>query len=356
MKEEKGHSISITTSSWVKGALVIAAAYALYLVHGFLLVIIASVVIASAIEPVAIWARNKNISRLFAVLTVYVSVTVIMVGLFYFLFLPLLGETADFVRTLPTYSESLSSSGSISTFSPSDVARDATSLFSFNELAGHLNSLLDSFSLGFFSSFSFVFGGALSFILIIVLSFYLAVQQDGIAKFLGVIVPYQHEKYAIDLWKRSQKKIGLWMQGQLLLVVIVMVLTYLGLLLIGVPHALLLAVLAGVFELIPLFGPILAAIPAIFIAFAFEGTSMALIVAGLFLVIQQFENHLIYPLVVKKVVGVPPMVSILALVVGGQLAGFLGILISVPLAAVLMEFFSDLEREKIARGAERVGS
>jgi predicted PurR-regulated permease PerM len=136
------------------------------------------------------------------------------------------------------------------------------------------------------------------------------------------------------------------MQGQLLLAVIVMVLVYLGLLLIGIPHALLLAVLAGAFEIIPLFGPILSAIPGIFVAFAFGGTSTALIVAGLYLVIQQFENHLIYPLVVKKVVGVPPMVSILALLIGGELAGFLGLLISVPLATVVMELLSDLEERK----------
>ncbi|MEX2010571.1 MAG: AI-2E family transporter, partial [Parcubacteria group bacterium] len=145
---------------------------------------------------------------------------------------------------------------------------------------------------------------------------------------------------------RSQTKIGLWMQGQLLLAAIVMVLVYLGLLLIGVEHALLLAVAAGVFEIIPIFGPILAAIPAVLVAFAADGPGTALLVAGLFLVIQQFENHLIYPLVVKKVVGVPPMVSIIALLVGAKLAGFLGIVIAVPVAAILMEFLSDWEQDK----------
>ncbi|MFH1473053.1 MAG: AI-2E family transporter [bacterium] len=354
---EKEHSLTITTGSWVRGALVLAAAYALYQVHGFLLVIIASVIIASAVEPAAVWAKRKHVSRLLIILTVYVSVAIILAGLFYFLFLPLLGETTDFVRSLPSYTQSNSTEILTASLVPDGLLnKTSTSLFSINEFTSHINSFVNSFSQGVFSSVSLVFGGALSFILIIVLSFYLAVQEAGIAKFLAVIVPFKHEKYAIDLWKRSQRKIGLWMQGQLLLAVIVMVLVYLGLLLIGLPHALLLSVLAGVFELIPLFGPILSAIPAIFVAFAFGGTSMALIVAGLFLIIQQFENHLIYPLVVKKVVGVPPMVSILALVVGGQLAGFLGILISVPLAAVLMEFFSDLEKDKLARSAEKEAS
>ncbi|MCI5108633.1 MAG: AI-2E family transporter, partial [Candidatus Pacebacteria bacterium] len=144
---------------------------------------------------------------------------------------------------------------------------------------------------------------------------------------------------------RAEKKIGLWFQGQLLLVVIIAILTYLGLTLIGIEHSLLLAVLAGMFELIPLFGPILAGIPAVAIAFLTGGVTKALIVIALYLIIQQFENQLIYPLVVKKVVGVPAIIVILALIAGGTLAGFLGIILSVPIAAVLMELFVDLQKK-----------
>src|SRR5690606_7750261 len=106
-----------------------------------------------------------------------------------------------------------------------------------------------------------------------------------------------------------------------------------GLSLLGVRQALLLSFLTGMFELIPLFGAFLAAAPAIMFAFLDGGVSFALVVAGLFVIIQQFESQLIYPLVVKKVVGVPPIISILALVIGAKVAGFLGILLSVPLAA-----------------------
>jgi predicted PurR-regulated permease PerM len=189
-----------------------------------------------------------------------------------------------------------------------------------------------------------VFGGLFSFILIVVLSFYLSVQENGITHFLRMITPRAHEEYVIDLWTRSQEKIGRWMQGQLILVVIIGVITYLGLLLIGVEHAMLLAFLAGIAELIPLFGPVIAAIPAVIIAFSGGGTTLALVVLAFYLIVQQFENHLIYPLVVRKVVGLSPIIIILALVAGGQLAGFLGVLLSVPLAAILMEFLNDYER------------
>ena len=89
--------------------------------------------------------------------------------------------------------------------------------------------------------------------------------------------------------------------------------------------------------------------PAVLVAFIDGGVTQALLVSGVFLIIQQFESQLIYPLVVKKVVGVPPIISIIALVIGGKLAGFLGILLSVPLAAIVMEFLNDLEKRKAQR-------
>jgi predicted PurR-regulated permease PerM len=126
------------------------------------------------------------------------------------------------------------------------------------------------------------------------------------------------------------------------------VLVYLGLFLLGVPYALLLAVLAAVFELIPLFGPILAAIPAILIAFVDGGIILAVLVIGLYVVIQQFESQVVYPLLVRKMVGISPIVVIIALIAGFQLAGFLGILLSAPVAAVIVELFKDYERKKHA--------
>jgi len=114
---------------------------------------------------------------------------------------------------------------------------------------------------------------------------------------------------------------------------------------LNIKYAFLLAVLAGLFELIPLFGPILSAIPAIILGFAQGGATLGLVVMGLYVIIQQFENHLIFPLVVKKVTGLPAIFVILSLIVGGRLAGFLGIILSVPIATVIMEFISDIETE-----------
>jgi predicted PurR-regulated permease PerM len=197
-----------------------------------------------------------------------------------------------------------------------------------------------------------VFGGVLSFVLILVFSFYFAMQEKGIEEFLAIITPAEYEKYVVGLWHRTQRKIGLWMQGQLILGLIVGILVYLGLTLIGVEHALVLAVLAGLFEIIPVFGPTLSAIPAVAIGFSGGGVGIGLFVVALYVIIQQFENHLIYPLVVTKVVGVPPLLVILALIIGAQVAGFLGILLAVPIAAAVQECVADLDQRRLAKRQE----
>lgn len=346
MKDEV-QKLTITTGSWVRGVVVIALAYALFQVSHYALALIASIVIASAIEPLAQWAKRRGVPRLGAVIALYILGAVLMVGFFYFLLLPLIGEVSSFVKTLTIYSNSVVNDSVLSSmFHTQNVFSGLETGGFIKEVSLYLNNFSQFLSQGIFNSLSLVSGGVISFILIIVLSFYLAVQEDGISKFLSIIIPIQHEAYVVGLWRRSQVKIGLWMQGQLMLGFLVMILVYFGLFIIGVPHALLLAVLAGLFELIPLFGPILSAIPAIFIAYASLDLTSAIIVGALYLLIQQFENHIIYPLVVRKVIGMPPMVSIMALVIGGALGGFLGVLIAVPIAAVGMEFLSDFEKDK----------
>lgn len=339
-KHEPKDRLVITTGSWVRAVLVIALAFAAFLIRDIFLVMLVSIVIASAVEPGAVWAKRRGIPRLPAILGIYILSAVAFAGLFYFLLLPLFGEISNLISQLPDYADNFSGGTPLG------------SNLNLGDLVDQINNALLSFSQGLLSSVTLFFGGVTSFVLIVILSFYLAVQEDGVGKFLRIVTPWKQEKYILDLWNRSRQKIGFWMQGQLLMSVIVAVLVYLGLLLLGVPHALLLALAAGLFEIIPLFGPILAAIPAVVLGFNDGGTSMALLVTGLFVIIQQFENQLIYPLVVKKVVGVPPMVSILALLIGAKLAGFLGIVISVPLAAIFIEFISDLEKEKSQRALE----
>jgi len=350
MKDDSILTVRINSGTIIKVILFAILLAGLYLVRDIVLVVLTAIVIASAIEPATKWLIRHKIARLPAVVSVYFMVAVIVGAVFYFLVPPVLNEASNFLSKAPEYVSNIKIWSPIEpsealTFS--EKVQGFSSQFSFDQIVNSIQSILSNTNEGFLRIVSFVFGGAFSFILIIVLSFYFAVQDDGVADFLKVITPIKHQKYIIDLWKRSQAKIGYWMQGQLLLSVIITVLVYLGLTILGVKNALLLAIVAGLFELIPVFGPILSAIPAILVGiFDGGGITTGLLVAGLYLIVQQFENHLIYPLVVQKIVGVSPVIVILALVVGAKLAGFLGIILAVPIAAALMEYFHDVERYK----------
>ena len=346
--EPNGNTIHIASGTIIKIIVIGLLFVALFILRDLLLVLLAAIVVASSVEPMAKWFINRRIPRLPAVIFIYVAIAILLIGAFYFILLPLLSESSNLLASLPELVKQSSVPEQASTFlnSESAIVEKITDTISLGSALTHINQLLSSLASGFWSGISTVFGGLLSFVLIIVLSFYLSVQDDGVGKFLKVVTPRRHEAYVVGLWNRVRVKIGLWMQGQLILAITIGVLVYLGLALFGVKHALLLAVLAGLFELIPLFGPILAAIPAVVLGFVDGGLTMALLLAGFYIVIQQFENHLIYPLVVKKVVGVSPIVVIVALVAGAQLAGFLGLLLSVPVATMIMEFINDIEHEK----------
>ena len=344
---DKEMRISITPGTVITALLVICGAYVLWLLRDLALLLVTAIVIASAIEPGIAFFIRRGIPRFFSVLLMYVLVLGSFFSLMYFFFPPIIADAASFLSDAPQYLNTFNVPSSFSGFA------SATDLLgSQHQAESILNSLLSlqnafsSTGSGVVQLFATFFGGIFSLLLVVVLSFYFALQDTGVDDFLRLIIPAKHEEYAVDLWKRSQKKIGRWMQGQILLSVIVGVLVYLGLLIIGIPYALLLAVFTAVAELIPIFGSLTAGALATIVGFSTGGFALALIVAGLYVVVNQFESNLIYPLIVKKVIGVPPLMVIVAIIAGGTLAGFLGVLLSVPVAAVALEFLSDFEKRK----------
>ncbi len=333
-------SLGTITKTIVIGLLFVA----LFILKDLVLVLLVSIVVASAVEPGTQWFIKKGVPRLFSVILIYLFIAVSLASIVFFLLIPLLSESTAFLENFPLY---FNANVVSNTIGDHGFVADLTNNLNIDQAINQINTLITTVSSNAFGTVTTFFGGLLSFFLMTILSFYLAVEEDGVGKFLKAITTIKHEAYVVGLWKRSQRKIGLWMQGQLVLAVIIGMLVYLGLLIINVPNALLLATLAAAFEIIPLFGPILASIPAIMIAFVSGGFPTALVVIGLYLIVHQFENQLIYPLVVKKVIGVSPVVSIVALAAGWELAGFVGLVLSVPIAAVIIEFFDDFEKNKI---------
>lgn len=336
--------ITVSVGTILKIAATLMVLWMLFIVRELLLVFLSSVVLASALEPMVIWLTKRGIARTLAVLMLYVAAFVCILVLVYFLLPTILTDFGDVMSTIPDRLQSLTNWGNSSS-SLGSLAVNLTGDLTVTDVVDILRSSLTGATSGALGAASIIFGGVMSFVLIVVISFYLAVQEDGVENILRVLTPVRHERYVIDVWKRSQKKIGLWMQGQIFLGIFIGIFVYLGLSLLQIKYALLLAILAGIFEFIPYVGPTLSAAPAVLLGLN-DGLFTGLLVLGFFVIMQQFENHLLYPLVVKKMVGVPALMVIISMIVGGKLAGFLGILIAVPVAAVLMELISDWEKKK----------
>lgn len=344
---DKEIRVSITPGTISSAVLVIAGAYVLWLLRDLALLVLTAIIIASAIEPQIAFFIRYHIPRFFAAILVYVLVFGGVFAVLFFLFPPIIADAAGFLSAMPQYLETLNASGSFSNITnATSLVASSSDLQTFIQMLFSLQSLFTAGSGSIIQLFVTFFGGIFSLALVIVLSFYFALQDTGVDDFLRLVLPRAHEDYAVDLWKRAQKKIGLWMQGQILLSVIVGILVYLGLLIIGIPYALLLAVFTALAEIIPVFGSLIAGALAVMIAFSDGGVALAAVVLGLYVVVNQFESNLIYPLIVKKIVGIPPLLVIVALIAGYTLAGFLGVLLSVPLAAVLLEFITDYDKRK----------
>ena len=188
-----------------------------------------------------------------------------------------------------------------------------------------------------------VFGGLAAVVTVIFLSFYMLVEGPKVKTGFLALFPRAQRHRVADILEQVGAKFGGWIRGQLLLGLIIGVAAGIGVTAIGLPFALLLAIFAGITELIPMVGPILGAIPAVFLAL-FQPTWKLLFVIGWYAFIQQAESNFVVPRVMRASVGLSPLLTILALIVGGKLLGAVGALLAVPVAAALQVVVSELVR------------
>ncbi len=330
--------IEISVFSVIKIIAVLAALWFLYYIRDIVVLVFLAVVIASAIDPLATFFARYRIPRVVSVLFVYIVIFALASFVLYLLVPSLLREMGELSKTLPGFYQRI-------------VWGKPLSFLGYNaliQLQNFLNGFLPQVGeivTGAVGLTPKLFGGVVAFGSVVVISFYLAVREGEIEKFIKLITPRGYEEYAVDLWTRTHKKFGKWLQGSLFLAFLVGISAFVGLSLLGVKYSLSLALLAGIFELIPMVGATLATIPAVLIALT-QSWQIALGVLILYIVIQQLENNLMVPLVFRHVIGLNPIIIILSLLVGVRIAGPVGLLVAIPAAAAIGEFLGDLATGK----------
>jgi predicted PurR-regulated permease PerM len=187
---------------------------------------------------------------------------------------------------------------------------------------------------------------AASIVTVLAVVYLWLVEHARIQRYVLAFVPFERRPGARDAWNEIETRLGMWVRGQLILMGAMGVATTVAYLVLGVPGAILLGLIAAVTEAIPLIGPLLGAIPAVVVA-ATVSPQLALLVALVYLVLQLLEGNLLVPIVMRNTVGISPFIVILSLLVGGAVGGLLGALLAVPLAATLEVVIQGLQAREI---------
>lgn len=337
MNPSQNQTINISTSTILRLIVILLALLFLYLIRDILMVVFVSVIIAAAINGPVSWLQRHKVPRILGVIFIYLLLLLLLALVVTLIFPPLSSQIRQLAVYLPDFLEKVG-------LSVQEWWGRYNLGGSLQEILNRLGSKLNQATSSVFGTIVNLFGGLVSAIIILVISFYLAVQEKGAKRFLVSLVPDRHQTYLSDLIERIEKKIGGWLRGQLLLMLIVGILIYIGLYFLGVKYALTLALIAGLLEIVPYVGPIMAAIPAVILIFL-QSPFLALLAVLLYIVVQQLENYLITPQVMKKTVGLNPIIIIIVMLIGAKLAGVLGIILAVPFTAGLSEFFKDLQKQ-----------
>lgn len=292
----------------------------LWLTRDIILLLLLALILASAMEPLVDYLHSKKIPRGLSVIMVYFVVIGAAVLVVYLMIPPVLDQYKILKSNLSSEQYTQALNTQIGGYSLQNFFKD---LFSDS---GNGNSVVQN-------TFG-VFNGALDVVAVLVISFYLVAEQKGMKSFVSSLIPAHHHEFTLGLITKIQHKMGLWVIGQIIISFGIFIFTYIGLLLLHVPYALVLALLSGLFEVVPYIGPFISAIPAIFIAFIVS-PSLALWVAVLYLLVHEVEGYVLVPKIMEKTVGQSPLLTLLALLIGYQLAGIVGLIISVPLSTAL---------------------
>jgi predicted PurR-regulated permease PerM len=328
--------IDISSSTIFRVILILLAFWFLYVIRDILLMIIGAIVLAAAIEPIANRLQRYRLPRGLSVILVYILFLAVLVLAFTLLF-PLLAEQVlQLAAALPHIVEMVQNwLGGVLPGSASVLAERAQS-----SVATFLNGVAN-LGVNVVQQTRSVFSGIVSVVFVFVIALYLVIEENALMKFLRIVIPNEHHTYVSHALTRIHYKIGRWALGQIALGVIVGVTVGVGLWLMGVPYALALGLLAGILEIVPVIGPIVAGFSAVLVAFT-QSWLLGLGALIFFILVQQAESHILIPNIMRRATGLNPLVTLLAVLLGARLAGIAGIILAVPVANIIGILLSDV--------------
>lgn len=327
----KGVPFSLTYGSIFRVIFVLAGIWVLYNILDVVAILFFGVILSSTIAPGVDMLKKEGVPRILGTLLIYLCIIIGFSFVIYIIVPETIVQLSHLNGQLP---------GLLGRYLGSSPALS-------QEILANIRGTITDSTLGIGTWLVGLVGGLGNVIFVFIISFYLTVEDHAIKDSLRVTLPVSSQEYALDLIHRSQNTLSSWLKSQLLLMLMVGILMYIGLSIVGVPFKLVLAIVAGLFEIIPIAGPIMASIPAILFSVQVSPQA-ALLTLAICVAVQQLETHVLTPLVVKHTLAINPILVLLAIFVGFKLGGIIGVLASIPLLALFLEFSKDYTKKEEA--------
>ncbi len=314
---EKNVRIDISAWAVAKIILVLMGFYFLFLIRDILTLLFIVLILVATFNPV-INSWSRRIGRAPAVIILFAIIFAVFAGLILLIVPPVVSQLSQLAGQYPQFLTQFEGLESLAPVLQRNI--DA------------ISQGLANFTTSFLNITANVFGGLTTFLIVVILTAYMLIDKESFTKFAISLFPSDHKNRIVRLFNKIGQKLGAWFRGEMALGFIIGAISWVGLMILQVPYALTLAVIAGLLELVPTVGPIIAGIIAASIAF-FDSPIKGISVIILYIIIQQLENAFIVPKVMQKAVGLSPVIIIFAILIGAKLLGIAGAILAVPLAA-----------------------
>ncbi len=289
----------------------------LYVIKDIILQFFLALLVMTALDPFVKKLVSLRIPRVIAIVLTYILVFGVFGVALFSLIPPLIMQTTSFAINLPLYLNKL----------PKEILLNSQIVNQAISIIGALPSQLLTIGL-------YILSNLVEILAILIFTFYLLLGREKLNEQLGVFFSDTRKKFIADVIDSLELKLGGWARGQLTLMLIMGILTYVYLTILRIPYSLPLAILAGILEIVPFIGPIVSAAPAVLIGLGISPlTSVLVVIAAL--LSQQFESYFLVPKIMQKSAGISPIVVLLSLAIGFRLAGLFGTLIAVPVFITL---------------------
>lgn len=328
--------LDISWETIVKMAIAFFTFYLLYLIRDILIWVIFGLIISVLFNPAIDFLQKKRFPRSLATILIYVVLFITM-GFFIYSLAPLfVTEIQQFSQFFPEYFEKIS------------VPLRGLGIEAFENFETFTKTFeegLTKASANIFSAVGSIFGGLLSAFTIFSIALFLSLEEKSVDRVIGILAPKRYEALALSLWERSQRKVSGWFGSRIICGLFVGLTTYVTCYVLNIKYAVSFALLAGTLNIVPIIGPVVVGVAVAVLVAATSWTKAVFFVVA-FIIIQQIEGNILSPVLTRKFIGLPPVLVLVSVMVGGKLWGLMGALLAIPISGIFFEFFRDFLKKR----------